>query len=42
MIDIIKPERGVIRKFPKSLVDINTDREIASALALGEYNHILI
>lgn len=36
MIDIIKPEKGVIRKFPKSLADINTDREIASELAIGK------
>ena len=36
MIDIIKPEKGVIRKFPKSLADINTDREIASKLAIGK------
>lgn len=35
LIDIIKPEKGVIRKFPKSLADINTDREIASKLAIG-------
>ena len=36
LIDIIKPEKGVIRKFPKSLADINTDREIASELAIGK------
>ena len=36
LIDILKPEKGVIWKFPKSLVDINTDKEIASALALGK------
>ena len=36
LIDILKPEKGVIWKFPKSLADINTDKEIASALALGK------
>ena len=36
LIDILKPEKGVIWKFPKSLVDINTNKEIASALALGK------
>ena len=36
LIDILKPEKGVIWKFLKSLADINTDKEIASALALGK------
>ena len=36
LIDILKPEKAVIWKFPKSLVDINTNKEIASALALGK------
>ena len=36
LIDILKPEKGVIWKFPKSLADINKDKEIASALALGK------
>ena len=35
LIDIVKPEKGVIWKFPKSSADINADKEIASALALG-------
>jgi len=36
LIDIIKPERSVIRKFPRTLVDINEDREIDSALKSGK------
>ena len=36
LINILKPEKGVIWKFPKSLADINTDKKIASALALGK------
>lgn len=35
LIDIIKPERGVIHKFPRSLVDVNDDREIENALKSG-------
>jgi len=35
LIDIIKPERYVIHKFPRTLVDINEDREIDSALKSG-------
>ena len=35
LIDIIKPDRGVIHKFPRTLVDINDDREIDNALKSG-------
>ena len=35
LIDIFKPERCVIRKFPRTLVGINEDREIDSALKSG-------
>ena len=35
LIDIIKPERGLIRKFPRTLVDISKDHEIANALSSG-------
>jgi len=35
LIDIIKPERYVIHKFPRTLVGINEDREIDSALKSG-------
>ena len=35
LIDIIKPERCIIHKFPRTLVDINEDREINSALKSG-------
>lgn len=35
LIDIFKPERCVIRKFPRTLVDINEDREIDRALKSG-------
>ena len=43
LIDILKSEEGVIWKFPKSLADINTDKKIASALALGKVSfHITL